>query len=77
VEVDEERSRRRARRVVVIVRHFRCLHEKEARQIAQRAVQKGRRKKREEGRELRAGLGSDRLGWPGRVSTLTSESDHR
>jgi hypothetical protein len=37
---------------------------------------KGRRKKRG-GRGLDAGLGSDRPGWPGRASTLTSESDHR
>jgi hypothetical protein len=33
--------------VAVIVRHFRCLQEKEARQTAQKAVQKGRRKKKE------------------------------
>src|SRR5271155_4385022 len=41
-------------------RHFRCLQEKEARQIDQKAVQNGRRKKREEGRGPGAGLGSDR-----------------
>jgi hypothetical protein len=33
-----------------MVRYFRCLQEKEARQTAQKAVQKGRRKNRE--REL-------------------------
>ena len=69
-----------ARRVAVMVRHFRCLQEKEARQIAQKAVQNGRRKRREEGRGPGAGLGSDRPGWPGwpgRASTPTSESGHR
>jgi hypothetical protein len=39
--------------VAVMVRHFRCLPEKEARQTAQKAVRKGSRKK-ERGRE-RAG----------------------
>jgi hypothetical protein len=33
--------------VAVIVRHFRCLQEKEARQTAQKAVQRGRKEKRE------------------------------
>jgi hypothetical protein len=51
-----------------MVRHFRCLQEKEARQTAQKAVQKGRRKKKE-GRGPGAGLGSDRPGWLGRAST--------
>jgi hypothetical protein len=60
-----------------MVRYFRCLQEKEARQTAHKAVQKGRRKKREEGRGPGAGLGSDRPGWPGRASTPTSGSDHR
>jgi hypothetical protein len=32
--------------VVVIMRYFRCLQEKEAMQTAQKAVQKGRRKKK-------------------------------
>src|SRR5271155_3032880 len=59
-----------------MMRYFRCLREKEARQTAQKAVQKGRSKNREE-REPGAGLGSDRPGWPGRASTPTSESDHR
>jgi hypothetical protein len=40
--------------VAVIVRHFRCLQGKEARQTAQKAVQKGRRKKRE-------GVGSPKM----------------
>ena len=31
--------------MAVIVRHFRCLQKKEARQTAEMAVQKGRRKK--------------------------------
>jgi hypothetical protein len=60
--------------VAVMVRHFRCLQEKEARQTAQKAVQKGTRKRREEGKGLGAGLDSDR---PGRASTPTSESDNR
>jgi hypothetical protein len=53
-----------ARRVAVMVRHFRYLQGKEARQTAEKAVQKGRRKKREreEGRGPGAGLGSDRPG---------------
>jgi hypothetical protein len=58
-----------------MMRYFRCLQEKEARQTARKAVQKGRRKNRERGGG--AGLGSDRPGWPGRASTPTSESDHR
>jgi hypothetical protein len=50
VEVDEEKESSEVRRVAVMVRRFRCLQGKEARQTAQRAVQKGRRKRREEGR---------------------------
>ena len=52
----------------------------EARQTPKKAVQKSRRKEREEWRGPGAGLGSDQLGWPGqpgRASTSTSESDHR
>jgi hypothetical protein len=49
-----------------MVKHFRCLQEKEARQT-----------EKEEGRGSGAGLGSDRPGWSGRASTPTSESDHR
>jgi hypothetical protein len=60
-----------------MVRYFRCLQGKEAMQTAKKALQKGGRKKREEGRELGAGLGSDRPGWLGRTSTPTSEFDHR
>jgi hypothetical protein len=63
--------------VAVIVRHLRCLQGKEARQTAQKAVQKGRKEKREERKRPGAGLGSDRPGWPGRALTPTSKSDHR
>jgi len=35
------------------------------------------KRQKEKGREEDAGLGSDRLGWPGHASTSTSESDHR
>jgi hypothetical protein len=57
-----------------MVRHFRCLQEKEARQTAQKAVQK---REREEERGQGVGLGSDRLGWSGRASMYISESDRR
>jgi len=60
--------------VAVIVRNFRCLQGKEARQTAKKAGQRGRRKGRE---GPGAGLGSDRPNWPGRASTPASESGHR
>jgi hypothetical protein len=50
------------RQVAVIVRHFRCLQKKEARETAQKAVQKGRRGKERRGGGPGAGLGSGRLG---------------
>jgi hypothetical protein len=81
VEVDEEKESSGARRVAVMVRHFRCLQEKETRQTTEKAVQKAEGKReRERGGEgggLVAGLGSDRPGWPGRASTPTSEPGHR
>jgi hypothetical protein len=48
VEVDKEKESSEARQVAVIVRYFRCLQEKEARQNTRNAVQRGRRKKRRE-----------------------------
>ena len=75
MEVDKKPSE--ARRVAVMVRHFRCLQEKEARQTAQKAVQKRQKEKERRGEGPGAGLGSDRPGWLGRASTPTSESDHR
>jgi hypothetical protein len=48
MDVDEEKSLD-ARRAAVIVRYFRYLQEKNARQIAQKAVQKGRREKKRRG----------------------------
>jgi hypothetical protein len=66
--------------VTVMVRHFRCLQEKEARQTAQKARskrQKEKEREREEERGLGVGLGSDRPGWSGRASMFISESDHR
>jgi hypothetical protein len=62
VEIDEEKESSEARRVAVMVRHFRCLQEKEARQTAQKTVQKAEGKRERRGGGPGAGLGSDRPG---------------
>ena len=63
-----------------MVRHFRCLQEKEARQTAQKAVQNGRRKKREEGRgRAQDQAATDQVDQVGQAARRRPhrESDHR